>query len=397
MKFLQVHNFYSAYLDRFYDQNPALKTARFHEQIEAILRDGFCGIHLFAPYMAEHGYECGLIIANNSYSQSQWLASNNVPIVYGPANKNDVVKKQIEMVQPDVLYLSDPTSYDSKFVRTLSYKPELVVGWRAADIPDGTDWSEFDVILSGLSGIRKIALQLGAKSTENFVPGFPEWVINNISQEEVSSDVVFIGSWTIDQHTKRNYYLNEVARASRSADHSFLCGLYLNSGNNKLTPEVSVCNYGPRFGIDMYKTLRSGKIAIDARGDIRLKKDCQGSAEDLALNETMNMRIFEATGCGVFLLTEYFDNLSDYFEIGKEIEVFRDEKELVDKIRYYLAHPRQREQIAKCGQQRCLRDYSMAARSAEFDRIIRKHLELKRKANLNIENTKENLFARSFK
>ena len=75
MKFLQVHNFYSVYLDRFYDQNPALKTAAFQEQIMALVKDGFSGIHMFAPYMEKHGYECGLIIANNNYSQLQYQRS----------------------------------------------------------------------------------------------------------------------------------------------------------------------------------------------------------------------------------------------------------------------------------------------------------------------------------
>ncbi len=373
MKFLQVHTFYQAYLDRFYGRNPALKTLSFQEQTEALVRDGFSGIHMFAPYMAEHGYECGLIIANNAYAQSKWLASNNVPLIYEQGNKVEVVRKQVEAVGPDVLYLSDPITFDSRFVRSLSCRPGLVVGWRAADIPDGTDWSEFDVMLSGLSGIRKAALELGARSAENFVPGFPEWMLSEVSSQWPVCDVVFSGSWTTGQHTRRNSYLGQIARASQSADNGFTCGFYLNSGNVVLPEEVASCNYGPRFGMDMCRVLRSGRIAVDARGDIRLKKAAGGSAIDLARNETMNMRIFEVTGCGVFLLTEYFDNLSEYFEIGKEIEIFRDEKELIEKIRYYLANPDRREQIARRGQERCLRDYSMAVRSADFDRIIKKH------------------------
>jgi hypothetical protein len=92
------------------------------------------------------------------------------------------------------------------------------------------------------------------------------------------------------------------------------------------------------------------------------------------------MRIFEATGSGAFLLTEHFDNLARYFEIGTEIETFSDERELVDKIRHYLAHPEQRAEIAAAGQARCLRDHSMGSRLRDFDTIIRGVLEKKGRA-----------------
>ena len=122
----------------------------------------------------------------------------------------------------------------------------------------------------------------------------------------------------------------------------------------------------------MYDVLKSSKIIIDSRGDIRFR----GNHDiDLAMNETMNMRIFEATGCGAFLLTEYFDNLNSLFEVGKEIETFKNEKELIEKIEYYLDHEDERAAIAKRGQQRCLRDYSMNARTKAFDELIQKYLQ----------------------
>jgi hypothetical protein len=127
----------------------------------------------------------------------------------------------------------------------------------------------------------------------------------------------------------------------------------------------------------MYQALRSGSIAFDARGTLELKGSPHGKTHDLAAGETANMRTFEATGCGAFLLTEHFDNLQRYFEPGKEIETFRDEKELIEKIDYYLSHPEQCRQIARRGQRRCLNDYSMEKRAGAFDRIMRAHLQHK--------------------
>lgn len=379
-RFLQVHTFYENYLKGFYDRNKILGNAKFEEQIAALIKDGFSGIHMFAPYMGDLGYESRLIIANNAFSQSKWLIENNIPLNSLQDRKNEILRKQIENIKPNILYLSDPIPFDSKFIRTLPQKPDLIIGWRAADIPDGTDWSEFDLMLSGLSGVREMAEKLGAKATECFIPGFPEIILKYLGNVNPIFDVVFSGSWTTGQHAKRNFYLSEVVKASGVKGNTFSCGLYLNSTTCPLRKVIENHNLGARFGIEMYKALRSGRIVLDARGEIRARgkgANNRNAVVDMARNETMNMRIFEATGSGAFLLTEYYDNLSEYFEIGKEIEVFRDEKELIEKIRYYLAHPKERQEIAKRGQERCLRDYSMEKRSREFDRIIQKHLLLK--------------------
>jgi len=93
--------------------------------------------------------------------------------------------------------------------------------------------------------------------------------------------------------------------------------------------------------------------------------------------EHVNMRHFEITGVGSFMLTNHHQHIFEYFKPGSEIETFRDTKELIDKIDYYLAHPEEREAIARRGQERCLRDYSMEKRAKAFDQIIRKHLALK--------------------
>lgn len=76
--------------------------------------------------------------------------------------------------------------------------------------------------------------------------------------------------------------------------------------------EVKQFNLGARFGFDMHKALKTGRIIIDARGTIEIKDSNTGKNIDLAGNQTANMRIFEATGCGAFLLTEHFDNITDF-------------------------------------------------------------------------------------
>lgn len=60
-------------------------------------------------------------------------------------------------------------------------------------------------------------------------------------------------------------------------------------------------------------------------------------------------RILDIMGSGGFVLTNYQQEIDDYFMIGKEIEVFRDIDELMEKTSYYLSHEEERLRIAMNG------------------------------------------------
>jgi spore maturation protein CgeB len=77
-------------------------------------------------------------------------------------------------------------------------------------------------------------------------------------------------------------------------------------------------------------------------------------------------RNFEIPGHGGFLLTSEADGLEEYFTIGKEIVCFKSFDDLVDKIRFYLANEKQREDIRTAGQQRTLSEHSYTSRIREI-------------------------------
>lgn len=376
LRLAQVHTFYPAYLDWFYKRCPLLGKASYEAQMQALVDDGFSGIHMLAPHLGELGYNAELIIANNPYTQFRWMYDRGLPV---PEQgwMYDIVVRQLEEAKPDVLYLTEPIHFSASLLQRLSFSPRLVLGWRAADIPANTDWSGFDVMLSSLAGIREEAVRLGAATGEDFSPGFPEFLARRSSADAATkeTDVVFCGQWTIGQHQRRNEQLLAIARASRDTNKGFSCAFHLSGDLNTLPPEVEACSKDPLYGRAMHRAIASGRIAFDGRGTIGIARD--GQVKDLAGRESANMRIFEATGSGSFLLTEHFDNLSRYFDVGREIETYSSYRELIDKVRYYLAHPEEREAIARRGQKRCLTEHSMQAKAKLFDSIVRRHLKEK--------------------
>ena len=76
------------------------------------------------------------------------------------------------------------------------------------------------------------------------------------------------------------------------------------------------------------------------------------------VNGGLSNRAFMATGLGAFYLSLYRNGMEDFFEIGREVAVFHDLDEMVQKVKYYLANEAERQAIAQAGQERTLKDYT---------------------------------------
>jgi len=78
--------------------------------------------------------------------------------------------------------------------------------------------------------------------------------------------------------------------------------------------------------------------------------------------EGVNQRLFEATGCGAFVITDWNPALAELFEPECEVVTFRTRAELKQKVDYYLAHPEERREIADRGYARAHRDHTFEKR-----------------------------------
>ena len=87
-----------------------------------------------------------------------------------------------------------------------------------------------------------------------------------------------------------------------------------------------------------------------------------------------NARLFEATGVGTLLVTDWKKNLHEMFEPGKEVVAYRAADECVEMVQYYLEHDKEREAIARAGQQRTLRDHTYYQRMQQLTDIVQKYV-----------------------
>ncbi len=97
---------------------------------------------------------------------------------------------------------------------------------------------------------------------------------------------------------------------------------------------------------------------------------CGNTHKEDNIIKQIRLREFEIPMAGGFYMTEYIEELEEFFDIDKEIVCYHDKYDMLDKIKFYLKHDSLRGKIAYNGQKRCLKDHSWQKRfKTIFDRI----------------------------
>ena len=108
-------------------------------------------------------------------------------------------------------------------------------------------------------------------------------------------------------------------------------------------------NLGVVNGVEHVKAINTGKIYLSF---------AKTNAEYL----NVKVGLFEAMACNTFVITDYMEELNDYFTIDKEVVCYKNEKELVEKIHYYLENKEEREYIRRHSYTRFLNEHTYVHR-----------------------------------
>ena len=76
----------------------------------------------------------------------------------------------------------------------------------------------------------------------------------------------------------------------------------------------------------------------------------------------LNTRSFELLAAGAFELTDAVAGMEELLTPGQEVAVYRSPEEARERVRYYLAHPNQRAEIANRGRARVLSEHTFTHR-----------------------------------
>jgi hypothetical protein len=301
-------------------------------------------------------------------------------------------------------------SFEPNFISYLIEKYQsvkLVIGWCGAQYRDISIFNSYDIILSNIKPLVDLFLEQQLKA-KYFCHAFEPRILDKINTEKVPFiDFSFIGSINkgnlahldrekilvkLLQNTNLQIYSDVSTPSNKDIKLLKLKQLtyYLTQSlgkislfNSILTNTPKMRNYlklnecpnlsqyvdkliyerssSPLFGLEMFQCLYNSKVTFNNHINI-------------SSQSASNMRLFEATGVGTCLLTDWKPNLHELFEPDYEVVTYRSVEECIEKVKWLLDHPQESEAIAKAGQLRTLKDHTFAQRSIQLDKIIKQNI-----------------------
>lgn len=393
MRFLIVNMDYQLFINDLYAAHPGLDKQRYEEQMRVRNESLFGMADFYSSNLRKLGHEAWDIRVNNEFMQKAWAReygiqigestpaerrakmvlqrirciARNTPLQYvkplfrpvlrslvsQPTWFYEALAAQIKHYKPDVLLNLAMGSVSSGFLKEVESYVRLLMGQIASSLPQGEDFHVYDLVISSLPNLVEHFRRLGVPSELNRL-AFEPAVLLKLEDQGPEIPVSFVGSLS-------------AAHQSRVRLLEYLCShleiSVWGNGVDRLSQGSPIRSKykSTAWGVEMYQILHRSKITINHHIDV---------AESYA----NNLRLFEATGVGTLLITDWKENLYEMFEPGREVVAYRSPEECVELVQYYLDHNDEREAIARAGQERTLQEHTYYHRMQELLDILTKYM-----------------------
>jgi|SRR6185437_8909332 len=388
MRVLLFNADYLRFQDWFYGQRPELKTASYTIQLAARNASLFGVADFYSRNFAALGHPAAELHVNNPWLQSAWASEHGMhiapwtetearrappawleraaaplkPMLRPLARKiglsprldaqaTEILLAQVETFRPDLIINQDVFHVDTTVMRRIKgIGSPILVGQVGIEPPRGEDLTVYDLMLSQLPRIVGCLRALGVHAELSHLAFEPDVLKVLPERPNLDIDVSFVGTVSMD-HRQRLVLLEAVAR---HFDLKFW------GGRPETLPASSPlhrCYQGEVWGAEMFQVLRRSRITLN-------------SHIDLAGREAGNMRLFEATGAGAFLLTDFKDNLDSLFAPDREVAAWRSIDDCVNAIGHYLGDRAGCAAIAQAGQAGTLARHTYRHRVSEILELV---------------------------
>jgi hypothetical protein len=391
MRILVLNADYPRFLAWLYRRKPGLENASYAAQMAARNASLFGLADFYSTNFTALGHTAAEIHVNNPWLQAAWAREHGIAVgtpdataerralpgwieravmPFKPmlrplartvglspklnAQATEILLAQIEDFRPNLVFNQDVFRVDSKLARRIKdigSRPFLL-GHVGIEPPRGQDWTVYDLMLTQLPRLVQFFRNSGAGAELSHLAFEPRIVDALPECPAEGIEVSFVGSVSVD-HQQRIALLESVARKF---------DLKIWGSHPQALPASSPlhrCFQGEVWGAEMYQVLQRSRITLN-------------SHIDLAGREAGNMRLFEATGVGTFLLTDLKDNLHTLFEPDREVAVWRSIEECLKMIDLYLGDDDGRDRTARAGQARTFAQHTYRHRAAEILNLIDK-------------------------
>ena len=319
---------YYTYLDLYHKRHPLFRGLSFKEQLARLKNDFFPWVLSWSQFNTDDKVEVFETIHNDYYLQQSWC--NNL-YVNDPDWEKKIVLEQIKALQPDVCLIYPPEFFSYNFVeqvRDVVTHEVIVGGYDGMNRKNISLYDGFDFVITCSKYICDY-YKTNGKTTYALEFGFDPKVLSSLIPSEERYPVSFSGSIFEGIHDDRFELLRYLERKRTKViissefemdkHYSLLSRKMLRSikrgkfGDFYDRYLIHGYNKGPLYGREMFQFLSDSDITINLHGD--------------GITFAANVRLFEATGVGACLLTDWKHNIGEIFEPDKEIVTFQSKEE----------------------------------------------------------------------
>ncbi len=195
--------------------------------------------------------------------------------------------------------------------------------------------------------LRRLWNELGLKNCFYLAHSTEPWPKEKLVKDK-KYPISFIGTHSPKLYPNREKYLMAVADL----------GLNIWGTDGWLKTPMKQLFHGRSEGDQRFEIYGNSKVVIDVNWDFLPA-------------EGLSNRPFEVTGCGTMFMTDYTRaDIKRAYKEDEEVVLFKDEKELREKLVYYLEHDAEREKIAQAGYNRTVTEHTYLNRMKQiFDTI----------------------------
>lgn len=404
-RFQRVFTGYPDYMRQFYTQRPDLAGQSYAAQLAAHLYNAAERSDSYSAALAAFGCETDEIIADAGPMQKQWAREHDLR--YDDAAwMPQIVLAQIKAFRPEALFLTSwHPAFNPAFVRECRAacpSIRMVIGWVGEAHPGAAYFAAHDLLLSCAPDTVAFMQSQGVH-TRHLHHAFDPRILDRLAADSTpveALDIGFIGHiyFGDNYHNARAQMFDAIAQSVpftifgelpgmvsqphggrarlRAGYYAILGGLHraglggiarrlprhkawrIMQKRAPYIPLLTRLSERARpavYGLDMYRTLSGFRVCLNAHGPSAYAS---------------NLRLYESTGVGTCLLTDWKDNLPDLFEPDVEVATYRNPEEAVERARYLLDHDDARRSIAAAGQRRTLRDHTTAQRAERLHAYI---------------------------
>ena len=374
VKFLRISSIYPGFIKKI--NKKIMNNDTYEKILDLVFNERYSVSNNISEELTKKDYVCTELIYNFKILQNKWLKQ------YGNKNlKDEVIFQQINFYNPDVLFIGDINLLDKKFINKIKKitKIKLILCFHCAPISKKiyNNLNYADAIITCTKGYKdKISNKL---IKDTFLMQHAFKVNENLDfTKKRDIDVSFLGSLFLNNklHLTRVEIIYKLIKNFKNSyvainfARYFLADLILLIldsvikftfiKNIKMFYKIIyifLFSKKPLFGKDMLNIIKKSKILINKH------------IEDTEY--AGNMRLFEATGSGSMLITDYKKDLENLFVVDEEIIVFNNNDELFDQINYYLKNEEIRLKIAKNGYKKTFDVHNYHNRVKKLDKFIK--------------------------